>query len=64
MFRHDPDWLAFCCGVIFVGFGLAYVVVPALDVHIKAVWTLPVLLVALGVAGLIGTGRRAHRHDD
>lgn len=65
MSRHDPDWLALCCGLIFTALGVAYVVTSALGVHVDAAWALPGLLVALGAAGIAATAQaNRHRGDD
>lgn len=58
MSRHEPDWLCFCCGLIFLGLGIAYLVASVRDIDIQAIWALPGLLLALGAAGLLGTARR------
>lgn len=63
MFRHDLDWLCLFCGLIFLVLGLAYIAGPSLGIRVDAVWALPSLLLALGVAGLIGTARRPRRRD-
>lgn len=61
MSRHEPDWLSLCCGLIFLGLGVAYLVASLADIDIQAVWALPGLLLALGAAGLVGTARRPRR---
>lgn len=69
MSRHDPDWLALCCGCIFSALGVAYVATSALGIHVDAVWALPGLLLALGAAGIAATaqanrGRGENRRRD
>lgn len=64
MSRHEPDWLALCCGLIFTALGLGYVVTSALGVRIDAVWVLPALLVALGAAGIVATAQANRGRGD
>lgn len=63
MSRHETDWLSLYCGLVFTGLGLAYLLTSALQVRIPPIWALPGVLIALGLAGLIGTARtrRGHR---
>jgi hypothetical protein len=57
--RHDLDPMSLVAGLLFVGFGLAFLSddVGALDLQVRWVW--PALLIGLGVALL--TARRSTR---
>jgi hypothetical protein len=58
--RHDLDALSLVAGVAFAGLGLLALLDRA--VGLSARWMLPVLLIAVGVAGLLAT--RARRSVD
>jgi hypothetical protein len=57
MKRHPFDVLSFTAGAVFVGLGVAFLSAGA-DVVGNAGWLWPVLLVALGAAGLVSALRR------
>ena len=52
MRRHDLDWVSLVAGLVFLAFAVAYVVVSLTDVTLdpRVVW--PVVLIALGAAGV------------
>jgi uncharacterized integral membrane protein len=50
--RHDLDWVALIAGLVFTGLALAYVVVGVTDVDLDGRYVWPVVLVALGAAGV------------
>jgi uncharacterized integral membrane protein len=50
--RHDLDWVALIAGLVFTGLALAYVVVGVTDVDLDGRFVWPVVLVALGAAGV------------
>lgn len=57
MKRHPFDVLSFTAGAVFVGLAVAFLVAGA-DVVDSAHWLWPVLLVAVGTAGLVSALRR------
>jgi uncharacterized integral membrane protein len=50
--RHDLDWVSLIAGAVFTGIALLYLVVAVTDVSVdqRLVW--PLVLVALGAAGI------------
>jgi hypothetical protein len=62
MKRHPFDVLSFTAGAIFVGLGVAFLSAGA-DVVGNASWVWPLLLLALGAAGLATTLRRDPYRD-
>ncbi|MCU1374078.1 MAG: hypothetical protein JWO68_1364 [Actinomycetia bacterium] len=57
MTRPPFDVLSFTAGAVFIGLGVAFMAAGA-DVIDNARWVWPVLLVALGAAGLVSALRR------
>ena len=57
MTRHELDPFALVFGIVFFGLGLG----SLLGVRVDRLW--PVLLIAAGIAGLVGTRPRARRTD-
>jgi fatty acid desaturase len=62
MKRHPFDVLSFTAGAIFVGLGVAFLSAGA-DVVDSARWVWPLLLLALGAAGLASALRREPDSD-
>ncbi|GAA0996949.1 hypothetical protein GCM10009555_093670 [Acrocarpospora macrocephala] len=54
---HRTDWLALLCGLLFIGFGIRYLIPPSPD----PVLMVPILLIGLGFAGFIGILSKAIR---
>lgn len=54
--KHDLDPIALVAGVVSTGIALVALIGRATGVSAR--WVVPVLLIALGVAGLVATGRR------
>ena len=54
--RHDLDVVSLVAGVAFIGVGLLGLLHEATG--LAARWTLPILLIAVGVAGLVATRAR------
>jgi hypothetical protein len=50
--RHDLDWISLIAGIVFTGLALVYLAVAVTDATIdqRLVW--PIVLVALGAAGI------------
>jgi uncharacterized integral membrane protein len=50
--RHDLDWISLIGGIVFTAIALLYLVVAVTDVNLdqRLVW--PLVLVALGAAGI------------
>ena len=59
MRRHDFDPFSLVAGVAFAGLGLVALLEEA--VELSARWALPLLLIAVGVAGLVATRARGER---
>jgi hypothetical protein len=59
--RHDVDGASLVAGLLFVGIAIAYLAAAYTDLRIGAGWLLPIVLIGLGLAGLAGSIRRAHR---
>ncbi len=53
MVRRDLDPVALVAGVAFVGIGLASLLHQVADAPVR--WLLPVLLIAVGIAGLLAS---------
>jgi uncharacterized membrane protein len=56
--RHDLDVVSLVAGMAFIGVGVLGLLHEATD--LAARWALPVLLIAVGVAGLLATRARGH----
>lgn len=54
MRRHDLDLFSLVTGLVFVGIAFGHILDVASDVDFDGRWIIPVVLVALGVAGLAG----------
>lgn len=52
MRRHDLDWISLIAGIIFTGLALLYLVVGVTDVNVDQRFVWPLVLVALGAAGI------------
>ena len=52
MRRHDLDWVSLIGGIVFTGIALLYLVVAATDASVDARLIWPLVLVALGAAGI------------
>ena len=64
MRRHPFDLTSLLAGLVFVGFAAVYLIAAATGTDVDADWTLPVVLIALGAAGLAGGAARAFRRTD
>ncbi|MDQ1641564.1 MAG: hypothetical protein QOJ90_915 [Actinomycetota bacterium] len=58
--RHDIDVFALMAGLVFLVLGAGWALNEAAGLDVNARWTVPVLLIGLGVVGLAGSffGRR------
>ena len=54
MRRHDLDLFSLVTGLVFVGIALGHILDVGTDFDLDGQWIVPVVLVALGVAGLAG----------
>ena len=54
MRRHDLDLLSLVTGLVFVGIAFGHILDVGTDFDLDGRWIVPVVLVALGVAGLAG----------
>jgi hypothetical protein len=61
--RHSLDLFSLFAGLIFVGFATAYVIGAYTTLHVNPKLVVPVLLVGLGVAGLVGAVVGQYRSD-
>jgi len=61
--RHSLDLFSLFAGLIFVGFAVAYMIGAYTTVHVNPKLVVPVLLVGLGVAGLVGAVVGQYRSD-
>ena len=52
MRRHDLDWVSLIAGLVFLVFAVAYTVVSLTDVTLDGRFVWPIVLVALGAAGV------------
>ncbi len=63
MRRHDLDWVSLIAGLVFLTFAVVYTVVSLTDVSIDGRFVWPIVLVALGAAG-IATAVTATKRDE
>lgn len=52
MRRHDLDWISLIAGIVFTGIAVVYLISGVADVDLDGRFVWPVVLVALGAAGL------------
>ena len=52
MRRHDLDWISLIAGIVFTGIAAVYLISGIADVDLDGRFVWPVVLVALGAAGL------------
>ena len=52
MRRHELDWVSLIAGLVFGVFAVAYTVVSLTDVTLDGRFVWPIVLVALGAAGV------------
>ena len=52
MRRHDLDWVSLIAGLVFLVFAVVYTVASLTDVSIDGRFVWPIVLVALGAAGV------------
>jgi putative Mn2+ efflux pump MntP len=53
--RHDIDVFALMAGLVFLVLGAGWALNEAAGLDVNARWTVPVLLIGLGVVGLAGS---------
>ena len=54
MKRHPFDLTSFVFGAVFAGAAAAYLLAAQLSWEVDERWVLPVVLIALGAAGIVG----------
>ena len=64
MRRHDLDLTSLLAGAVFVAIAAVYLLGAATGTTIDGTWELPLALIALGLAGLVGGLGRALRKPD
>ncbi len=63
MRRHELDLTSLISGLVLVGVAAAYLIAAATGRRVDGAWVLPIGLIGLGLAGLVGSLRRAHAVD-
>ena len=63
MRRHELDWISLIAGVVFTGIAVLYLVVSGTDINVDARIVWPVVLVALGLAGVATAVRATQREE-
>ena len=63
MRRHDLDWVSLIAGLVFLAFSVIYTVVSLTDTSIDGRFVWPIVLVALGAAG-VATAVTATRREE
>jgi uncharacterized integral membrane protein len=61
--RHDLDWVSLIAGAVFTGLALIYIVTGVADVTLDGRFVWPVVLVALGAAG-VATAVKANQREE
>jgi uncharacterized integral membrane protein len=61
--RHDLDWVSLIAGAVFLVFAVVYTLASLTDVSIDGRFVWPVVLVALGAAG-VATAVTATRREE
>jgi len=61
--RHDLDWVSLIAGLVFLVFAVVYTVASLTDVSLDGRFVWPIILVALGAAG-IATAVTATKRDE
>jgi hypothetical protein len=61
--RHELDWVSLIAGIVFTGIAVLYLVVAGTDLNIDARIVWPVVLVALGLAGVATAVRATQREE-
>lgn len=64
MRRHDLDWVSLIAGAVFTGLALIYLVTGITDVTVDGRFVWPVVLVALGAAGVASAIRANQREEE
>jgi len=62
--RHDLDWVSLIAGAVFTGLALIYLVTGITDVTVDGRFVWPVVLVALGAAGVASAIRANQREEE
>ena len=61
MRRHSPDIVSLVFGVAFVGFAAVGLASSLFGASVSATWVVPLLLLTIGAAGLLGSLSRLGR---
>ena len=64
MRRHDLDWVSLIAGAVFTGLALVYLITGITDVTLDVRFIWPVVLVALGAAGVASAIRANQREEE
>jgi hypothetical protein len=63
MRRHDLDWVSLIAGLVVLGFAGVYTVVSLADVSIDGRFVWPIVLVAVGAAGVATAVKATTREE-
>ena len=63
MRRHDLDWVSLIAGLVFGVFAVAYTVVSLTDVTLDGRFVWPIVLVAVGAAGVATAVKATTREE-
>jgi peptidoglycan/LPS O-acetylase OafA/YrhL len=61
--KHDLDWVALIAGVLFTGLAAAYLVAAVSDRTVDGRFVWPLVLVAIGAAGVVAAVRANSREE-
>ncbi|MFC6237310.1 hypothetical protein [Longivirga aurantiaca] len=64
MRRHDLDWVSLIAGAVFTGLALVYLITGITDATVDGRFVWPVVLVALGAAGVASAIRANQREEE
>lgn len=64
MRRHDLDVLSLLTGLLYIGIGVVVLLHGVIGLQLPLRWLAPALLIALGLAGLVGSRRRGRRSSE
>ncbi len=63
MRRHDLDWVSLIAGAVFTVLALVYIVTALTDVSVDGRFVWPIVLVALGAAGVASAIKANQREE-
>ena len=63
MERHELDPFSLVAGLAFAGLGVLFLLDGAGSLTVQPRWVWPILLIAIGVAGLLASRPKRHERD-